>query len=130
MFCAKCGTQLEEGVKFCPKCGAPVAPPAEVAPSGATPPATTAPAATPQAVTRTSGFAIASLVLGIVGILINPLAILAIIFGGIGMSQTGKDPNLKGKGMAIAGLVLGIIMVAFWIIFIVWVGSAFWLLTT
>jgi len=22
MFCQKCGTQLEEGAKFCPKCGA------------------------------------------------------------------------------------------------------------
>ena len=24
MFCQNCGTQLEEGVKFCPECGAPV----------------------------------------------------------------------------------------------------------
>ena len=25
MFCSKCGTQLDDGVRFCPKCGAPVA---------------------------------------------------------------------------------------------------------
>jgi hypothetical protein len=53
---------------------------------------------------RTSGFAIASLVLGILG-----FSILAIIFGGVAINQTGKDPNLSGKGMAVAGLVLGII---------------------
>jgi hypothetical protein len=74
---------------------------------------------------RNSGLAVASLVLGIVGVFINPLSILAIIFGAIAMSQTGRNPNLKGRGMAVAGLVLGIVVAAFWII-IVFVGSAFW----
>ena len=49
----------------------------------------------------TSGFAIASMVLGILG-----TGIIAVIFGHVAMKdikKTGKD----GKGMAIAGLVLG-----------------------
>ncbi|MEO5840816.1 MAG: hypothetical protein ABIQ73_10145 [Acidimicrobiales bacterium] len=29
------------------------------------------------------------------------------------MSQAGKDPSIKGKGMAVAGLVLGYIGVGF-----------------
>jgi hypothetical protein len=75
---------------------------------------------------RNSGLAVASLVLGIVGVFINPLSILAIIFGAIAMSQTGRNPNLKGRGMAVAGLVLGIVVAAFWIIIIIIAGSAFW----
>jgi hypothetical protein len=70
--------------------------------------------------------AITSLVLGIVGLLINPLSILAIIFGAIGLAQTGKDHNLKGRGMAVAGLVLGIIIALAWIAILIWAGSALW----
>ena len=42
----------------------------------------------------------------IVGIL---FPILAIVFGAVGISKTRRDGQLKGKGFAIAGLVLGII---------------------
>ena len=39
-FCGKCGTKMDEGVKFCPGCGAPAeAPAAEQAPVQQTPPA-------------------------------------------------------------------------------------------
>ncbi len=34
-------------------------------------------------------------------------SILAVIFGHVAISQTGKNPTLRGRGMAIAGLVLG-----------------------
>ncbi len=55
---------------------------------------------------HTSGLAIASMVLGIVWIYwIGSL--LAIIFGHIAISQARKDETLRGKGMAIAGVVLG-----------------------
>jgi peptidyl-prolyl cis-trans isomerase B (cyclophilin B) len=61
----------------------------------------------------TSGLAITALVLGLVG-----GAILAVIFGHVALNdirKTGKD----GKGMAVAGLVLGYIETAFWILIVV-----------
>lgn len=60
----------------------------------------------------TSGFAIASLVLGLLG-----GAILAVVFGHVALNEiktTGKD----GRGLAIAGLVLGYIETAFWLVVI------------
>jgi Domain of unknown function (DUF4190) len=60
---------------------------------------------------RTSGKAIASLVLGIVGLIILPVicSTLAIIFGVMARNEIDRDPTLTGRGMAIAGLVLGIV---------------------
>jgi len=39
------------------------------------------------------------------------LGILAIVFGSIGLSRSGKLPGAMGRGMAITGLVLGILIV-------------------
>jgi uncharacterized membrane protein YvbJ len=115
MFCQQCGEKNPDDAKFCSKCGAALTAKAVRAEAPA-------PVATGE---RTSGMAIASLVLGILGI-----SILAIIFGAIGISQTNKDPNLKGKGLAVAGLVLGIIGmigIVFWIIAAaVWSTSYWW----
>ncbi|MET0713087.1 MAG: DUF4190 domain-containing protein [Jiangellaceae bacterium] len=62
---------------------------------------------------RTNGFAIASLVFGIIsGIL------LAVIFGIIALVQIPKK-NQKGKGMAIAGLVLAGVWTLIWVALIV-----------
>jgi len=77
------------------------------------PPGTAQPAAT-VAETKTSGMAVTSMVLGIVGLvlglLVIPLicSILAIIFGVVARNQIKNEPHLKGNGMAIAGLVMGI----------------------
>lgn len=61
---------------------------------------------------KVAGLAIASLVLGIVSFFFGWLylvpSVLAIIFGGVALHQI-KLRNLGGKGMAIAGLVCGII---------------------
>ena len=54
--------------------------------------------------------AIASLVMGILGFIFGLPAALAVIFGGIALSETGKNPNIGGRGMAVAGLILGIIV--------------------
>jgi uncharacterized protein DUF4190 len=54
-----------------------------------------------------NGMAIASLVLGILGVFIPFLGVLALIFGGVGLSKA--NDGASGKGMAIAGLVLGIL---------------------
>jgi hypothetical protein len=71
---------------------------------------------------RTSGLAVASLVLGLLAICTIWLvwipfigwfslapAILAVIFGGIAMHRIGRDPSLGGKGLAVTGFVLGLI---------------------
>jgi len=73
------------------------------------PPAPIYAAAIPQR--RTNGYAIAALVLGIVW-LYGIGSILAIIFGHIAVNQASKDPSIAGKGMAIAGLVLGYVGIA------------------
>lgn len=60
---------------------------------------------------RTDGLAVASLVLGIVSVagafwVVAP-PILAIIFGATALQRCNEDPTLRGRGMAIAGLVMG-----------------------
>lgn len=73
--------------------------------------------------TTNSGMAIASMVLSLVGIIpcfwgLQIPGLLGTIFGFIGMGQT-KDGSRKGRGMAIAGLVIGIILLV--ICALVWI---------
>jgi len=82
---------------------------------------------------RTSGLAIASMVCGILSLVFFwvplfgfLLGIIAIIFGAVAIRQIGREPNLGGRGMAIAGLVCGIVGVVGWVIFIAWIGIFFW----
>ncbi len=111
MYCSKCGAQNPEGSTTCQSCGAPLA----VVPS-------TQPVAVPyNAPKESSGLAVASLVLGILGFFTGITAILAIIFGAVAMSQTKKNPNLGGRGMAVAGFVMGIVVVAFGLLFVAFV---------
>ena len=82
----------------------PAAPAAPVAP---------APVAAPAGSGQTSQLAIWSLVLGCVGIFCWGLATIpAIILGHMGLSATKKNPELKGRGMALAGMILGYIFTA------------------
>lgn len=92
-YCPNCGKEIPENAKYCPSCG-----------SG------DSHGARQVTEQRTSGMAIASLIAGLIGILLIPIipSIFAIIFGGVGMSQSNR-PGVKGHGMAVAGLVLGII---------------------
>jgi len=63
---------------------------------------------------QTSGMAIASLIMGIAGWTLLPLvgSILAIVFGYAARRDIRRRPDeLTGEGMAVAGLVLGWIMV-------------------
>ena len=93
MICPNCGTNNVEGVGFCVNCGANMTAPVQQA----------APVADPG-----KGFAIASLVLGIVSLFVFGYiaGALAIIF-----SVVAKKKGSTSK-LATAGLVLGIIGVA------------------
>ena len=78
-----------------------------------------APAGFYAPVQRTSGLAIASMVLGIVWIYWIG-SILAVIFGHVALSQIKQSGGaLRGRGMAIAGLVLGYVGIAMLVVVIV-----------
>lgn len=76
----------------------------------------------PQPQSKPSGMAITSLVLGIVGV---PLfcfvlpSLLAVVFGAIGIRQCNKNPVYSGKGMAIAGLILGVLTLVGFVLLLV-----------
>ncbi len=57
---------------------------------------------------KTSGLAIASLVLGIVW-LGGVGAVLAVVFGLIALAEIKRDAQVEGRGLAIAGVILGAI---------------------
>jgi hypothetical protein len=61
---------------------------------------------------RTSGASITSLVLGIL-LCIPATSIVAIVFAVVGLKAT-RNRTVRGRGLAIAGLVLGIIGVVGW----------------
>ncbi|MGB8989258.1 MAG: DUF4190 domain-containing protein, partial [Candidatus Sulfotelmatobacter sp.] len=63
--------------------------------------------------TKTSGAAVCSLVCGLVMCIPGLTGLVAVITEIIGIAETGK-PGVKGRGMAIAGLILGIISLAGW----------------
>jgi hypothetical protein len=72
----------------------------------------------------TNGFAVASLVLGIVWAM-GVGSILALVFGYLAKSQIDRSPDEEtGRGMAIAGIVLGWVGVGFLVLMIVsaWTG--------
>lgn len=96
--CAKCNRTSPINSNNCKHCGMPF----------------TMEGTTPEAAGASNGFAVASLVLGIIGIpfsctIIVP--ILAAIFGGVALMQINSRASevQSGKGLAIAGLVCGII---------------------
>ncbi|MDQ4018676.1 MAG: DUF4190 domain-containing protein [Actinomycetota bacterium] len=63
---------------------------------------------------RTSGAAIASLVLGILGLFAIPLitSLAAIVLGRRAQREIAESPGLSGEGLAKAGVILGWIGVA------------------
>ena len=43
-------------------------------------------------------------------------SILAVVFGGIGLNRVKQNPAVGGRGKAIAGLVLGLVALAFMVL--------------
>ena len=76
---------------------------------------------------KTNGLAVASLVLSLVNIIpcfwLLPLpAVLGIIFGAVSRGQLKKTGG-KGAGMAVAGLVIGVVFVIIAVIFWIYLKS-------
>jgi hypothetical protein len=103
MYCSKCGKQIEDGAMFCPGCGAALQNNQNISVSN-------------QNTKNGAGMAIASLVLGIIGIIAwiipiigLPIGIVALILGVLGIKRS-------SKGMSIAGIVLAVICLVLTII--------------
>jgi hypothetical protein len=72
----------------------------------------------PPAAPRGNGAAVASLICGILGCVPVITSLAAIILGFVGISKS-RQPGRGGKGMAIAGIVLGLIGLIVWA-FLTW----------
>lgn len=62
--------------------------------------------------TKMNGMAVAGFITGVLGIFVLPtlLGALGIIFSAVGLVKVLKNPDIyKGKGLAIAGLICGIV---------------------
>ncbi|MGA7853010.1 MAG: DUF4190 domain-containing protein [Candidatus Acidiferrales bacterium] len=102
MFCTQCGTTNPDAAQYCSKCGTTFAATHVPSPAPAQKLAVEPPADVP-----TSGKAIASLICGIFTMFF-PVGIAAIILGHLSLSDIRKSAGrLGGRGIAIAGLVLG-----------------------
>ena len=134
MFCENCRYEMSESATFCPSCGQgqtsavhrlALIPSVGVSyplPSGAVYGATYPSSVSTSTSMTTNGMAVASLVLGILWIF-GLGSLLALIFGVVGNGQIKKSHGTQsGRGLAIAGVVLGAVGVAssiLWIIFVV-----------
>lgn len=71
----------------------------------------------------TNGFCIASLVCSLAGILIWFLGpVLGLVFGWIGIRQISRD-GANGRGLAVAGIVIGAVMILLNVVFVIAVAT-------
>jgi hypothetical protein len=93
-YCSTCGTQISVDTPTCPSCGRPQS--------------------TFTGPRRTDGQAVASLVLGIVGLIMCPLipSIIAVILGNQSKQRLADDPMLQGEELARVGVILGWVGIA------------------
>ena len=96
-FCPKCGAEIQPGTKYCPNCGTPSS-------------FATSKDVHDNPPTESNGFAIAGFICALF------LPPLGIIFSAIGLSRV-DECHGQGKGLAIAGLVIGIISTIFNLIY-------------
>ncbi|MGA8144397.1 MAG: DUF4190 domain-containing protein [Candidatus Acidiferrales bacterium] len=107
MFCSQCGMTNADGAQFCSKCGTALG---RAAGAPGVPGIAQTPGGGPA---RRSGMALASLIFGIF-FFIFPASIAAIVLGHLSLSEIRKSAGrLTGHGMAMAGLILGYLGVAF-----------------
>jgi Domain of unknown function (DUF4190) len=107
--CPSCNTPLTVPNLAPPQSPPPPVSGSYVAGSQSTPPPRSS-TSSPPAVEKTSGLAIASLVCSLSTFVICIGWIPGIICGHMAKAELRRNPNLKGSGMATAGLVIGYIL--------------------
>lgn len=132
MYCRNCGTQLTDNVSFCPECGKPTGVGASefvrTPETDRTQGAYNEPFQyqTSEPVAReTDGYAIASLILGILGFFLLPIigGILAIVFGNKSIRENGMNTMARiGKILGIVCLVISIIAIVIIVAAVVFLG--------
>lgn len=116
-YCQKCGQQLEDSINFCTNCGATQTASAPVYVQSA------APVADPAAAESANK----AMVLGIVAAATSGFGIPGIILAAISGKEIAKAEGLGASGGKLkaakicrkVGLILGIIMTVFWVIYII-----------
>lgn len=83
----------------------------------------------PAAPQKTNGLSIASLVLSLVNVIpcfwfLPVPALLGVIFGFVSRSQIKNNAGAKGRGLALAGLIIGLIFLALGAIFWIYVATS------
>jgi type IV pilus assembly protein PilA len=99
--CPYCANEIQDDAKVCPNCNRELetAPPAPVV-------------SVPLPEARTSGKAVASLILSFFSLFFIP-GVIAVVLGHLAYSEIKKSAGqLKGQGVAIAGLILGYLGIA------------------
>ena len=127
-YCKNCGTEVEEGGKFCPSCGTSVdllSQPSKIIDQmdhPKNPGPYHDPERTYQATSTkgsTNGLAIGGFVSSLAGFIIAgiPLGTVGLVLSLIGYKQV-KERNQSGKGLAFAGIIIGAIDIVFGIWYI------------
>ncbi len=120
-FCSQCGSKLNEGAMFCPNCGSAVnqnniqnqANNQQKQNNYNQPNYNNG---AQMGMQKTNGLAVAGFVCSLVGLFVFPLilGILSVCFSVAGKRRI-EAFNEKGKGLATAGLIIGIIDIIWWV---------------
>jgi Domain of unknown function (DUF4190)/GYF domain 2 len=84
------------------------------------------PGAVPMSsVAKTEPLAIWSLVLSLVGLFCCGfvVGIGGVVCGHLALSKLQREPQLEGRGLATAGLIIGYLAIVFWLIYVVFFGG-------
>jgi uncharacterized membrane protein YvbJ len=112
MFCKNCGATLTEDTNVCPNCGAEINQEAAY---------NTQEMQAPFTETKLSWKALVGFIVSLAGIIVLalPCGIVGLIFSALGFNEVQRSTEYKGRGFALAGIVVAIIDVVVWLIGII-----------